>query len=238
MLGITRAGYNYGAFALDMLEQGLHVQGVHATLCKPGAVAQLGARLNGIQKVKGSNPFSSTKRNPCRWQGFFISTFFAICPLVAAWWQKLFRQCFSGSRQCLFFLGWLGFDFDGFCGQVWFRSVECLRVEGRVTMLGFDGAHVNLQGETHVAVSEAFGNHFDVHARLERVAGPGAAQVIHANCTLSQSVGCRAVNTGFWPETWPPGSVRMPPKLCSALDTDWMRCRLLSQTSSRKHAPH
>jgi hypothetical protein len=28
-----------------------------------GAVAQLGARLNGIQKVKGSNPFSSTKRN-------------------------------------------------------------------------------------------------------------------------------------------------------------------------------
>jgi hypothetical protein len=30
-----------------------------------GAVAQLGARLNGIQKVKGSNPFSSTKRKPC-----------------------------------------------------------------------------------------------------------------------------------------------------------------------------
>jgi hypothetical protein len=26
-----------------------------------GAVAQLGARLNGIQKVKGSNPFSSTR---------------------------------------------------------------------------------------------------------------------------------------------------------------------------------
>ena len=44
-----------------MLELGLHVKGVHATLCKLGAVAQLGARLNGIQKVKGSNPFSSTK---------------------------------------------------------------------------------------------------------------------------------------------------------------------------------
>ncbi len=26
-----------------------------------GAVAQLGARLNGIQKVRGSNPLSSTK---------------------------------------------------------------------------------------------------------------------------------------------------------------------------------
>ena len=25
-----------------------------------GAIAQLGERLNGIQKVKGSNPFSST----------------------------------------------------------------------------------------------------------------------------------------------------------------------------------
>jgi hypothetical protein len=29
-----------------------------------GAVAQLGARLNGIQKVSGSNPLSSTKENP------------------------------------------------------------------------------------------------------------------------------------------------------------------------------
>src|SRR5690606_31299111 len=28
-----------------------------------GAVAQLGARLNGIQKVRGSNPLSSTTRN-------------------------------------------------------------------------------------------------------------------------------------------------------------------------------
>ena len=28
-----------------------------------GAVAQLGARLNGIQKVRGSNPLGSTK-NP------------------------------------------------------------------------------------------------------------------------------------------------------------------------------
>jgi hypothetical protein len=46
------------------LEPGLHVKGVHATLCKLGAVAQLGARLNGIQKVKGSNPFSSTSRKP------------------------------------------------------------------------------------------------------------------------------------------------------------------------------
>ena len=39
----------------------LHVFNVHATLLELGAVAQLGARLNGIQKVKGSNPFSSTK---------------------------------------------------------------------------------------------------------------------------------------------------------------------------------
>ena len=31
-----------------------------------GAVAQLGARLNGIQKVKGSNPFSSTRRKDVR----------------------------------------------------------------------------------------------------------------------------------------------------------------------------
>ncbi len=29
-----------------------------------GAVAQLGARLNGIQKVSGSNPLSSTKEKP------------------------------------------------------------------------------------------------------------------------------------------------------------------------------
>ena len=27
-----------------------------------GAVAQLGARLNGIQKVRGSNPLSSTNK--------------------------------------------------------------------------------------------------------------------------------------------------------------------------------
>jgi hypothetical protein len=29
-------------------------------------VAQLGARLNGIQKVSGSNPLSSTKENPVK----------------------------------------------------------------------------------------------------------------------------------------------------------------------------
>jgi hypothetical protein len=38
-----------------------------------GAVAQLGARLNGIQKVKGSNPFSSTT---CRTR---ISRFASSC---------------------------------------------------------------------------------------------------------------------------------------------------------------
>ena len=37
-----------------------------------GAVAQLGARLNGIQKVSGSNPLSSTKRKPCPKHGFFF----------------------------------------------------------------------------------------------------------------------------------------------------------------------
>jgi hypothetical protein len=52
----------YDNFSPGYLEPGLHVRCVHATLCKLGAVAQLGARLNGIQKVKGSNPFSSTKR--------------------------------------------------------------------------------------------------------------------------------------------------------------------------------
>ena len=35
-----------------------------------GAVAQLGARLNGIQKVSGSIPLSSTKRTPSL-TGFF-----------------------------------------------------------------------------------------------------------------------------------------------------------------------
>ena len=30
------------------------------TMCRKGAVAQLGARLNGIEKVRGSNPLSST----------------------------------------------------------------------------------------------------------------------------------------------------------------------------------
>ena len=29
-----------------------------------GAVAQLGARLNGIQKVRGSNPLSYTRKSP------------------------------------------------------------------------------------------------------------------------------------------------------------------------------
>jgi hypothetical protein len=29
-----------------------------------GAIAQLGERLNGIQKVRGSNPLSSTKTPP------------------------------------------------------------------------------------------------------------------------------------------------------------------------------
>ena len=31
--------------------------------CSCGGVAQLGARLNGIQKVEGSIPFVSTKMN-------------------------------------------------------------------------------------------------------------------------------------------------------------------------------
>ena len=34
-----------------------------------GAVAQLGARLNGIQKVRGSNPLGSTKHNPRNLRG-------------------------------------------------------------------------------------------------------------------------------------------------------------------------
>jgi hypothetical protein len=59
-------------------------------------VAQLGARLNGIQKVKGSNPFSSTKRKPRQRRGFFILVIFAFLPLVAGWWQKLFRAVLLG----------------------------------------------------------------------------------------------------------------------------------------------
>ena len=38
-----------------------------------GAVAQLGARLNGIQKVSGSNPLSSTKRKPRKTRFFLLS---------------------------------------------------------------------------------------------------------------------------------------------------------------------
>ena len=34
-------------------------------------MAQLGARLNGIQKVRGSNPLSSTKERPRPQAGFF-----------------------------------------------------------------------------------------------------------------------------------------------------------------------
>ena len=30
----------------------------------PGAVAQLGARLNGIEEVRGSNPLGSTRKAP------------------------------------------------------------------------------------------------------------------------------------------------------------------------------
>ena len=35
-------------------------------LSNPGAVAQLGERLNGIQEVKGSIPFSSTRHKRLR----------------------------------------------------------------------------------------------------------------------------------------------------------------------------
>lgn len=41
------------------------------TCTKYGGVAQLGARLNGIQKVEGSIPFISTKNQPDK-AGFFI----------------------------------------------------------------------------------------------------------------------------------------------------------------------
>jgi hypothetical protein len=41
-------------YGIPLLQSILKIQKSH------GAVAQLGARLNGIQKVEGSNPFSST----------------------------------------------------------------------------------------------------------------------------------------------------------------------------------
>ena len=37
-----------------------------------GAVAQLGERLNGIQEVMGSIPFSSTIKKPSGNRGFFV----------------------------------------------------------------------------------------------------------------------------------------------------------------------
>ena len=41
------------------------------TLFFGGAVAQLGARLDGIEEVEGSNPFGSTKNNPAIRSEFF-----------------------------------------------------------------------------------------------------------------------------------------------------------------------
>ncbi len=50
-----------GAFFLDFEKKGLTEKRECAIICNsPGGVAQLGARLNGIQKVEGSNPFIST----------------------------------------------------------------------------------------------------------------------------------------------------------------------------------
>jgi hypothetical protein len=37
-----------------------------------GAVAQLGARLDGIEEVEGSNPFGSTKNHPAFRNRFFL----------------------------------------------------------------------------------------------------------------------------------------------------------------------
>lgn len=37
-----------------------------------GVVAQLGARLNGIQKVRGSNPLNSTKKSPAFVRGILL----------------------------------------------------------------------------------------------------------------------------------------------------------------------
>ena len=48
-----------------------------------GAVAQLGARLHGMQKVRGSNPLSSTKKGPLFYQRAFL----------------LFDCCFFQSRM-------------------------------------------------------------------------------------------------------------------------------------------
>ena len=48
-------------------------------------MAQLVARLNGIQKVRGSNPLSSTKRNRGRTRGsfsFYIEPFISNTPYL------------------------------------------------------------------------------------------------------------------------------------------------------------
>ena len=56
--------------------------GPSATRCyhgvrPPGAIAQLGERLHGMQEVGGSSPPSSTSRNPCYVGGFVVQAAYA-----------------------------------------------------------------------------------------------------------------------------------------------------------------
>jgi hypothetical protein len=54
---------SYGWEEKCVLDKGIRIIYIKS-LEKKGPVAQLGARLNGIQKVRGSNPLRSTKRKP------------------------------------------------------------------------------------------------------------------------------------------------------------------------------
>ena len=73
---------------------------------KHGAVAQLGERLNGIQEVRGSNPLSSTHRQPGWYRGVpFVPErrggflFSGNWKLVARSWKLEARSCpFFGTR--------------------------------------------------------------------------------------------------------------------------------------------
>ena len=68
-----------------------------------GPIAQLGARLNGIEEVEGSNPSGSTTRSILDWMLFFLVT-----PgiLMGGWGVvsnvKSRGSLFKGGRCCMF----------------------------------------------------------------------------------------------------------------------------------------